>query len=308
MGNMICPVCNFSIQKEKTSSIVYPPRKGQSKNLFEFIYFCPGCHVGVAAPALTDHEIDQLYIDGDYWNSQKGQDLSPNMFPGQYAMSECRMRFVEAFIPKDKLVSILDVGAGHGFLGDLALSKMRFCMGKYAVVEKDRFYREALTNVWKGRSKIEFKAWEDIKDAAGDFDLIILSHVLEHVNDPKRMLQQAAAFLNEGGLLLVDVPHQDYLFKEDVSPHVLFYDPSNLRKLVKESGLKVIALECFGRSRARLSRGQRNPALRKILEHIVYKLRSILPLALTKRFFHWYFQGDKPNPDGVWIRAVLTKV
>ncbi len=307
MNNTICPVCNFSIQKERVVPIVYP-KKGRLKSSFELVYFCPGCHVGIAAPTLSDDQIDQLYIDGDYWNSQKGQDLSPHMFPGQYAMAECRICFLEKFTHKGKPISILDVGAGHGFLGESAYISSGFCLGKYAVVEKDRHYREALTNVWKDRSKIEFKAWEDVKDATGNFDLIIFSHVLEHVNSPKSMLQQAAALLNEGGLLLVDVPHQDYIFKEDVFPHVLFYSPSNLRTLIEKSDLKVVAMECFGRSRKQLSHGSISVTLRKNLEQFVYKLRSILPPKFTKRFFLWYFRGDKPNTDGVWIRAVLKKV
>ena len=41
----------------------------------------------------------------------------------------------------------------------------------------------------------------------GEFDLVILSHVLEHQNQPLLLLEKAIASLSPGGVLIIEVPN-----------------------------------------------------------------------------------------------------
>ena len=94
-------------------------------------------------------------------------------------------------------------------------------------------------------------AWVDRFSGVG-FDAIIFADVLEHLNDPERVLSKAAALLKDDGQILISIPnitHNDILLKAyderfdytstgilDDS-HVHFWGLKNLSQLVSESGL-----------------------------------------------------------------------
>ncbi len=79
------------------------------------------------------------------------------------------------------------------------------------------------------------------------FDLIILSHVIEHVLDPARFLKRCAEFLAPGGLLVLATPNVDCLgfklygscwFPLEAPRHLVLFDPRTIRLLGEKAGLK----------------------------------------------------------------------
>jgi SAM-dependent methyltransferase len=87
---------------------------------------------------------------------------------------------------------------------------------------------------------------------AGSFDLILASHVIEHVEDPKQFAQHAADLLAPNGLLMVATPNWDSvdarLLKQDWggnhSPrHWFLFDAGTLRRLAESVGLEVERVE-----------------------------------------------------------------
>lgn len=73
------------------------------------------------------------------------------------------------------------------------------------------------------------------------FDYIIMNHVLEHAPYPLQFISKAYSLLNEGGLLIVEVPFELYtplLFKKigDLH-HVCYFNASSLKTIVSMSGL-----------------------------------------------------------------------
>ena len=96
----------------------------------------------------------------------------------------------------------------------------------------------------------------DDYDADGQFDLIVLLHVLEHIPEPLRTIQKAFSLLSPGGQLVLAVPNADSverrLFGEfwdawDIPRHIHHFSPGSLRKLVTRAGLSVEHLdyECY---------------------------------------------------------------
>lgn len=74
------------------------------------------------------------------------------------------------------------------------------------------------------------------------FDLAILSHVIEHVEFPRRLLHEASRVAR---FVFVEVPledtvrlPEDYVF--DAVGHINFYSPKTFRRLVQTCGLKVL--------------------------------------------------------------------
>lgn len=79
-------------------------------------------------------------------------------------------------------------------------------------------------------------------DADARFDVIVLSHVLEHVAEPCKLLEQLSRRLDDGGMLFVEVPME--LFRQ-VPPrhepltHINFFQPESLRVVMERAGLSV---------------------------------------------------------------------
>lgn len=83
------------------------------------------------------------------------------------------------------------------------------------------------------------------------FDVIIMRHLLEHIEDPSAMLKKIQSFLKPEGLLIIIIPNIDsigrYIFGENwewILPwHLHFYTPRTLTMLVEKMGYK--KMKCY---------------------------------------------------------------
>jgi SAM-dependent methyltransferase len=114
-----------------------------------------------------------------------------------------------------------------------------------------------------------------LQDATFDvqeFDVIYISHVLEHLHDPHSTLKNLHDLLREDGLLLVQVPNEfeDLLypffgplirrrFQRDGLPtdHLYFYTPRTIGRLIQDSGFRVLQTSTWAwRNQRNLLRGR----------------------------------------------------
>jgi 2-polyprenyl-3-methyl-5-hydroxy-6-metoxy-1,4-benzoquinol methylase len=106
-----------------------------------------------------------------------------------------------------------------------------------------------------------FKVWvHDLErglpeEAAGSYDLVILSHVLEHLRNPESLLSQINQVVMPGGQIAVALPnilnwHQRLLFlagrfeysEEGImdNTHLRFYTFSSAWKMLEKCGFRVV--------------------------------------------------------------------
>ncbi|MDX9755293.1 MAG: class I SAM-dependent methyltransferase [bacterium] len=89
---------------------------------------------------------------------------------------------------------------------------------------------------------------EDLESRAGEFHLIVLLDVIEHIADPAGFLRRCQALLAPGGVLFLKTPCADSLPHAfvgsrwlEASEHLHFFSRKTLRHLVERSGLEWIA-------------------------------------------------------------------
>ena len=101
--------------------------------------------------------------------------------------------------PMVKGKALLDFGCGTGAVA----AALRDVCSRVSVVELNQAQRAGIAKDWS------IEAAREVTNLDGDFDLITLFHVLEHLPDPISTLKQLKSRLRPGGILLVEVPHAD---------------------------------------------------------------------------------------------------
>ncbi|MBA2563049.1 MAG: class I SAM-dependent methyltransferase [Chitinophagaceae bacterium] len=90
------------------------------------------------------------------------------------------------------------------------------------------------------------------KTSAETFDAITMWHVLEHVHDLHKDLDQVKKLLKPKGFLFIAVPnytcydqkiYQEYWAAYDVLRHLYHFSPTAMKRLLQLHGLKIKSLE-----------------------------------------------------------------
>ena len=84
------------------------------------------------------------------------------------------------------------------------------------------------------------------EEQVDDYDLLVCRHVLEHLDDPARMLRSLAEAAAGDPLFYLEVPSAEFNFGPDgmwdsIYPHVSYFCAESLDTLARRSGLRVTA-------------------------------------------------------------------
>ena len=136
-------------------------------------------------------------------------------------------------------VRVVDIGCGYGHL----LGEARARGAKVTGVEPDRraasVARDAGFDVFAGSLQ------EFARQASRPFDVVTISHVVEHIGNPVPFLATVGGLLRESGVVAVQVPNLEYYLAVGKHPdkahsaHVAYHTEATLRGLFAVSGLSV---------------------------------------------------------------------
>ncbi len=133
---------------------------------------------------------------------------------------------------------ILDVGSGAGFISYcLRQTGFAYIKGIDPFIQKDLHYRNGLEIVKADLVNYAQKTEER-------FDVIMFNHSFEHLENPKEVLDAAAAILSEEGTILLRMPVIDcYAFEEYGEDLVSLDAPRHLIVHSRRS-TEIVAAEC----------------------------------------------------------------
>lgn len=302
-----CPVCS-------SISITFVRSYRGDSELFRNLELkkCNNCTFVFADPLPKDEELDK-YNSSYFVNAHGGLSTHPMATAYQAAINKIRANYVIETIQKrqDLNLKILEIGPGAGDF--LKFWLQRFPNSEYSILESDLINRER----FKGLVSFQYSSFKEIPP--NYFDLIVVSHVLEHTNDPKRFLKELSRSLKNVGFIFIEVPCQDYLFKDKEEPHLLFFNKESMNQLFNRIDMRVISLGYFGPS---IVQSFSKKILNRIYLRIVglfLKLRVILPISVFFPKMRSYLSSleilmilpseairEKSNPSW-WLRAIVSK-
>jgi SAM-dependent methyltransferase len=304
-----CIVCS----SEKIAEL----RSYKGKNIIfhnKVLKRCEDCEFVFTSP-MPNYSDLQVYNSEYFEFAHGGHPKSPSAIAFFSGINKLRCEYVSQILEKRNFTAtkILEIGPGQGYFAGHWLSK--YPNASYYGVETDLTCHEVLNNIG-----VKLLLPEQVESSIREVDLVIMSHVLEHVPDPIGFLQLVTRKLKKGGALFIEVPCNDWQHKEFDEPHLLFFNKNSIMLALKNVGFDQIQVNYFGQTIEALQTGSKYRKLLSILRiklidiglYILFACTSDKELSLLKpieRASTKYFLAHKESKQPAWwVRAVSFKL
>ncbi|WP_157143477.1 class I SAM-dependent methyltransferase [Brachyspira pilosicoli] len=226
-----CKVCSSNHYK----------KIGEIKNIwkeYKDVYQCDECSL-YFIDSPTDEEINSLYKN-EYHNNIKNKLFEIAKSKMRYARSLSQFNFIKQTIDlKNK--DICEIGAFDGLLLSLFKKNNNNVFG-YELNDDARVY---------AKKKYDIDLKENFLESKSKYDIIILSHVIEHFREPKEILIKIKSMLKENGFIYIEVPNSpmpnecsyNMLMRYLNTEHIVNFNMYNLIKFAENADLKIVRSE-----------------------------------------------------------------
>ncbi|WP_157159280.1 class I SAM-dependent methyltransferase [Brachyspira pilosicoli] len=226
-----CKVCSSNHYK----------KIGEIKNIwkeYKDVYQCDKCSL-YFIDSPTDEEINSLYKN-EYHNNIKNKLFETAKSKMRYARSLSQFNFIKQTIDlKNK--DICEIGAFDGLLLSLFKKNNNNVFG-YELNDDARVY---------AKKKYDIDLKENFLESKSKYDIIILSHVIEHFREPKEILIKIKSMLKENGFIYIEVPNSpmpnecsyNMLMRYLNTEHIVNFNMDNLIKFAESADLKIVRSE-----------------------------------------------------------------
>ena len=179
----------------------------------------------IASEDIDFSDVDVQYYDKVYFERQR----KIGAFGGKINSK----RFAKYVRPED---SVLEFGSGGGFL------LKELCAKKKLGIEINEYARECA-------AEIGIDSVSTVDEVEDDFaDVIISTHVLEHVEEPFTTIKKLRMKLKDNGKIIFVVPYEcnnNEYRKDDVDQHLYIWNSACIGNLFKKAGYFVNMVECY---------------------------------------------------------------
>jgi 2-polyprenyl-3-methyl-5-hydroxy-6-metoxy-1,4-benzoquinol methylase len=215
-----------------------------------------------------DEEYFEHYSDGRSYDAQ-----------GRQRQREARIRLRWMRFHGARSGRLLEVGVARG---DFLAEAQRAGFEPLGIEPEP-----GAAEVAKRRSGVEVMVgWaEEVELPSAAFDVVCLWHVLEHIPEPRPVLEALLASLRPGGLLFCEVPNAggalaraqgDRWAYLDPGHHVGFFDPGSLLRAFAVSGYEGIVTETI--PMLRYAPLDASTVLRKVPRRVTLAVRHGMPV------------------------------
>ncbi len=191
-----CPICDGN---ELSPRLVTVDRYGFKPGIFT-LERCAGCGHVFQNPRLSIEGLDFYYRD---FYDGLGEGLLDTLFSFDSHSYEMRAKIVDGVATPERW---LDVGAGHGHFCCIAREHWKSTV--FDGLDLSESIDEAKRRGWIDRAYRGLfpEVAHAIASEARTYDVVSMSHYLEHTRDPRAEIEAARTVLAPSGLLMIEVP------------------------------------------------------------------------------------------------------
>lgn len=226
-----CPVCEKSEFTDFVNCLDYTV----TKESFQLVR-CNNCNFVLTNPQPEKESLGNYYISEDYIShSGKANSIIDRLY---LFLRKKSLKWKLSLLPNTK-GKLLDYGCGTGeFLKTCQLNGWEI-----HGVEPSSLAREKAQKLTSAEIKL------DLQESTEKFDVISLWHVLEHVVDLNKKINQLSNNLKPQGQIFIAVPnHKSYDAKYyrnfwagyDAPRHLWHFNQSTMHEILKKNGLTIV--------------------------------------------------------------------
>jgi len=233
--NVKCLICNTSNFIQKATMV----RDSKKHKILK----CNNCTYLQLFPIPTKEELKK-------YNDENLQDKNIEYFG---TISDHRKKSLEdttrrvCFLKKHvkKKSKILEIGSGHGFFLE-AMRKEGYDVTGVEISKEKKKILKKVTNI----EILDINIGEQTPDIK-KVDVIVLFHVLEHIDDPIKFLENLKKLLKKDGMVIIEVPNSDDHLLQNIAyqkwywqlAHISYFNPKTLKKSLKIAKYKKIKIQ-----------------------------------------------------------------
>lgn len=267
-----CPICKgqeiAGAKRLGTLDVTLGPVRGRRLGPERFdLVSCRGCELIFLTPLPPQEMLDALYIhspqfDGSFYEGSRAKVI---VEVHRLRLEEIRMRQLMSAYPRwflkllrrwvirRKGIRVLEIGSGLSWMCRAAKSLVT----RTTTVAQDISSEVAASCPWVDRyfvGPLESKAKEI--HALGSYDVISMTHVIEHLSDPVQILRQCSALLADRGMIFVSAPFRPAGWSPSASfdlwkhwdlnhtpAHLQYFNRRSMERCAFRSGLHLVKFE-----------------------------------------------------------------
>lgn len=274
---------------------------------------CLNCEMVFAAPMPSESALERF--NANYFTEAHGGQphnaVSTAFFSG---IARLRGAHLDRYLEKHaaKVTRLCELGPGPGFFARDWMDKHPST--HYTAVETDSSCHASLIKIG-----VRLVSGAAAQDSANPVDLVVMSHVLEHISNPVQFLSDSTRALRQGGVLFIEVPCRDWEHKSIDEPHLLFFDKAPMKHLLGKLGFADIEMSYHGQEIANLRKASRLSVLILMLRSKLIGLGIVAPFGCLRPGmkclsnpleravlapYRAHLESQKP---AWWLRALATK-
>jgi len=304
-----CPVCGSANAEVRGSYRgTHPTFTGLKRahcSLCGMVFATPMPFEGV----LKDYNVSYF---ASAHGGQPRNALATAFFSG---IARLRLAHIERYLNSRNIAvsTLLEFGPGTGFFARNWLA--RYPQTAYKACETDTSCHASLQEMG-----VHLVVASALVEEASPIDLVLMSHVLEHVSNPIEFLKNATGNLRKDGALFIEAPCRDWEHKPIDEPHLLFFDKGPMQHLLRHLGFEDIQVSYHGQEIERLRSASMWRSKLMALRSKLITLGLVAPFARIRpgmealndpieRAAAAPFQAHRETQKPAWwLRAIARKV
>jgi len=233
---------------------------------------CHSCGLDFASP-MPDKLLLEKFNNDYFESAHSGKPTNIVATAFFSAIARLRIAHIDKHLARLNMpvLRVLEWGPGYGYFASNWLDKHPNAI--YHAIETDVSCHATLND-----TGVTIVDEQHIPNDNEQYDLIVMSHVLEHVTEPVVFLNNAANKLKKNGMIFIEVPCKDWLHKSIDEPHLLFFDKEPMNRLLEKTGFIDITLSYHGQTLKELRTAS------KIKYYWIIVRSKLLSLGLIKPF------------------------
>ncbi len=243
---MNCPICNETIKNPIFHEYLNREFNYLKNNPFTNmkIVNCYNCNFGFVDKYLSYKELDAFYKE-----AYRGKNPFLKLHLYKYGINSraiSQILLIKQYIHQNSNLKLLDIGAGFPYA--INAFQAIFNNVELHVVEPSSQTNQIFKKRGCKTYNFLFNKINPHLLPSDYFDVILLSHVLEHYNsiDLESILRAIKLLLKENGLILIELPNSDFVNYIDKrfndAPHLSFFSISSLKYILEKCGFDLIFL------------------------------------------------------------------